>query len=85
MKFVMYIRAYLIINISKNKLLWLSIDPDGWITLWAALLLFLVSARRVVPLGFVCLLLSLSLAAWNCLVSLSSSSSLSNLQCIKQR
>lgn len=85
MKFFMYIRAYLIINISKNKLLWLSIDPDGWITLWAALLLFLASARRVIPLGFVCLLLSLSLAAWNCLVSLSSSSSLSNLQCIKQR
>lgn len=78
MKFFMYIRAYLIINISKNKL-WLSIDPDGWITLWAALLLFLVSARRVIPLGFVCLLLS------NSLVSLSSSSSLSNLQCIKQR
>lgn len=84
MKFFMYVRAYLIINISKNKL-WLSIDPDGSITLWAALLLFLVSTRRVIPLGFVCLLLSLSLAAWNCLVSLSSSSSLSNLQCIKQR
>lgn len=29
MKFFMYIRAYLIINISKNKL-WLSIDPVRW-------------------------------------------------------